>query len=316
MRSILKKLPIPISGLMLGLAAAGNLVLSYGNIYRNVFGFVSAIILVLLLLKALTEPKAVTEGLNNPVVCGVMCTFPMGVMLLSTYVKPYASSLAFAAWIIGVLLHCVMIVYFTLKYIVKFNIKKIFPSSFIVYVGIAAASVTAPTYSLSALGRYIFWFAFIGYLILLPIVLYRVLVVKEIPEPALPTIIIFAAPASLCLAGYMNSFQTKSMLIIVFLACLSLIMTIAALLLMPKMLTLKFYPSYSSFTFPFVISGIAIKLTNGFLIKSGKSIGFLKYIVSFEEIIAVAIVLYVLYRYVKFIFANERAIEKSSSAKA
>ncbi len=315
MRELLKKLPIPISGLMLGLAAAGNLVLSYGGLYRNIFGLLSTVILVLLLLKAFLEPKSITEGLNNPVVCSVMPTFSMGTMLLSTYIKPYTSTLAFIVWTLGLLLHCIMIVYFTFKYILKFDIKKVFPSYFIVYVGIVAASVTAPTFGLLSLGQYIFWFGFITYLILLPIVLYRVFIVKGIPEPALPTIIIFAAPASLCLAGYMNSFQVKNMTMVGFLSVLALLMTLFSLLCLPRMLKLKFYPSYSSFTFPFVISGIGMKLTNGFLTKTNRGIYLLNYVVSFEELLALVIVLYVLIRYIGFIFANKQSVKNTTTLK-
>lgn len=59
-------------------------------------------------------------------------------------------------------------------------------------------------------GKAAFWFGFVTYLILLPIVIYRVLKVKGMPEQTLPTIAIFAAPASLLLAGYMKSFQAKT----------------------------------------------------------------------------------------------------------
>lgn len=316
MKRLLKRLPIPISGLMLGLAATGNLVLSYGSIYRNIFGFISAIILMLLVIKVVVEPNAITEGLNNPVVCSVIPTFSMSIMLLSAYIKPYFSLLAFGFWIIGLLLHAALIIYFTLKYILKFDIKKVFPSYFIVYVGIVAASVTAPTFGQALLGQYIFWFGLITYFILLPVVLYRIFSVKKIPEPAQPTIAIFAAPASLCLAGYLNSFQVKSMAMVSFLACLALIMTIGVLLKLPKLLKIKFYPSYSSFTFPFVISGIAVKLTNNFLTKSNKAIGILNYVVKFEEILAVAIVLYVLVRYIKFLFSNEQNVKITNTIKA
>lgn len=51
MYQIIKKLPVPIVALMLALAATGNLVFSYGNVYRNIFGILSAIILVLILKK-------------------------------------------------------------------------------------------------------------------------------------------------------------------------------------------------------------------------------------------------------------------------
>ncbi|MCG4584778.1 C4-dicarboxylate ABC transporter, partial [Anaerosalibacter bizertensis] len=120
MKRIVKQLPVPIVGLMLALAATGNLVLSYGNIYRNIFGILSAIILILMLLKIIIYPKEVRESLDNPVVYSVFPTFSMGIMLLSTYIKDFSYSLAFSMWIIGLILHIVLIFSFTRKYIFNF----------------------------------------------------------------------------------------------------------------------------------------------------------------------------------------------------
>lgn len=289
---------------MLALAATGNLVLSYGEKYRNIFGIFSAIILILVLMKIIMFPKGVSESLDNPVVASVFPTLSMGIMLLSTYLKPFASSLAFGMWIIGLVLHIVLIIYFTKKYIFNFNIKKVFPSWFIVYVGIVVGSVTAPAFNKVNIGQVLFWFGFISYFLLLPIVFKRVFQIKEIPEPALPTIAIFAAPVALCLAGYINSFQEKNMFIVYLLLTLSQLSYLFVLLQLPRLLKLKFYPSYSAFTFPLVISGISVKLTNGFLVNAEKPITMLKYLVKFEELIGIIIVLYVLIRYISFLFTK------------
>ncbi len=309
MDKIIKKLPIPIVALMLALAAAGNLVLSYGNIYRNIFGILSAIILFLVLIKFIKYPKEVAKNLDNPVVASVFPAFSMGIMLIATYIKSFAPSLAFGIWIIGLILHAILIVWFTKKYVFSLNIKSVFPSWFIVYVGIVVGSVTAPAFDKANIGQFLFWFGFVAYLVLLPIVLNRVFKVKEIPEPALPTIVIFSAPASLCLAGYMNSFQDKNMFIIWLLVALSQLTLLCVLFKLPKFLKLPFYPSYSAFTFPLVISAISIKLTNGFLVNAGKPIALLKYVVKFEELIGVIMVLYVLFRYIKFLFAKTETVK-------
>lgn len=306
MGGIIKKLPIPIVGLMLGLAATGNLVLSYGDTYRNIFGYLSAILLLLVLIKIVMYPKEVKESLDNPVVASVFPTLSMGIMLLATYLKPYAGALAFGMWIIGLILHILLMIIFSKNYLVNFNIKKVFPSWFIVYVGIAVSSITSPAFNMTGVGQIAFWFGFISYLVLFPIVLYRVLKVKNIPEPALPTIVIFSAPASLCLTGYMNAFQEKNMAIVYLLLALSQATYIYILLTLPKLLKLKFYPSYSAFTFPLVISGIALKVTNGFLINAGHTIELLKYLVKLEEVVAVVMVLYVLFRYIGFLFSKEK----------
>lgn len=307
MKNLLKKLPLPITGLMLGFAALGNLIQSHSEGLRNLFGLISVIIFVLVVLKLIMFKKGVKEALENPVVASVFPTFSMTMMLLATYIKPYSGGLAVLFWFAGLILHIVLIIWFTQKFILNnnYNIKKVFPSWFIPYVGIAVASVSSGAVGMQVLGKIIFWFALIAFAVLLPIVLKRVFVVKEMLEPTIPTIAIFAAPASLCLAGYMNSFEAKSTVLVYILFIVAQVLYWGVILYLPKLLKLKFYPGYSAFTFPLVISGLALKLTNGFLTKTGNPIFFLPMLVTIEEIIAAAACIYVLVRYLKFLFAAE-----------
>lgn len=307
MKSVIKKVPIPLAGLMLALATTGNLVLSYGILYRNICGSLAALLLLLLLIKIFTYPKDIFEDLNNPMIASVSPTFTMGLMILSTYIKPYFPKAAFGIWVFGFILNIILIIYFTKKFILNFNMQKLFPSYFIVYVGIVAASVTAPVYNQNNVGQAVFWFGLILYLLLLPIVIYRVLVVKGMPEPAMPTVAIIAAPASLCLTGYLASFQVKNFSMVAFLSVLSFIMFLGVLLYLPKLLKLKFYPSYSSFTFPLAISAVAMKQTNAYLLKLHKSLYLLNYLVKFQEILTILIVLYVLNKYFQFLFIREKS---------
>jgi exfoliative toxin A/B len=306
MDTILKKYPVPITGLILGLAAVGNLIQSYGEIYRIIFGIISAILYIIMLIKLVKFKSGVQESLQNPVVASVFPTFSMATMLLAAYLKPLSQALAFILWSAGVILHIALIIWFSKKFVLSFKMKQVFPSWFIVYVGVVVASVTAPAFKMNLVGQLAFWFGLIAYVILLPIVIYRTIKVKEMPEPTLPTLIIFAAPASLLLAGYMNSFETKNMAMVLLLMSLSILMYIAVLIILPKLLKLKFYPSYSAFTFPLIISGIAMKLTNGFFTKSGNPIVWLKYLVTFQEIIAVVITIYVLFKYIYFLTTNTK----------
>ncbi len=306
MAQILKKYPVPATGLMLGLAALGNLIQSYGEVYRNIFGVLSTILFVLMIAKMIKYPKDIVIALDTPFVASVFPTFSMTIMLLSTYIKPFSQTAAFIIWMIGFVLHITLMIWFTKKYVLNFKIRQVFPSWFIVYVGIAVASITGPMFKLSAIGKLVFWFGLAAYLVLLGIVLYRVIKIKEIPEPALPSLAIFAAPASLLLAGYMNSFEMKNMAIVSVLMALSLIMYAVVIVLMFKLLRIKFYPSYAAFTFPFAISGICMKLTNGFLIKSGLEIPALKYLIKFQEAVAFVLIIYILVKYIEFVFAKEK----------
>lgn len=303
---MIKRIPMAIAGVMLAMAATGNLIQTYSPELRLIFGSISAIIGILLIIKFIMYPKTLSEDLQNPISASVAATFTMAIMLLAAYVKPFAGTIGLILWFIGLILHCALILLFTFRFILKFNIKKVFPSFFIVYVGIAVASITAPAFSMKTLGQAAFWFGLASYLVLLGVISYRVIKVKEIPEPAQPLIIIFAAPASLCLAGYLSSFESKSMVIVYFLAILSIAMYIFALMQFPKLLKFKFYPSYSAFTFPMVISAVAMKMTDGFLTKSGNGIEFLKYVVMIQTVIAVVIVLYVLIRYILMLVGTKQ----------
>ena len=300
MKQLIKKVPLPMSGLMLALAAIGNLLQSYGEVYRNIFGLASAVLLILILLKIVFYSEEVKQDLKNPLIASVFPTLTMGLMLLSTYIKALSPNIALAIWIIGVLLHIVLIIKFTMNFLIDFDMKKVFPSWFIVYAGIGAGSVTAPAFGMESFGKVFFWFAIVSYFLLLPIIIKKV-TTSTIGEPALATLAIFAAPVALSLAGYINSFESKNMIIVFTLLVLSQLSYIFALTQLPNLLKLKFYPSFSGFTFPLVISAISLKLTNGFLINIGQSIPILDTIVKFEEIIAFIIVLYILVKYIQFL---------------
>lgn len=311
MKELIKKIPLAMAGLMLALAALGNLVQSYGEIYRNIFGLIAFVLLLGLVFKIILYPREAKEELKNPLVASVFPTLTMGIILLSTYIKAVFPSLAFIIWSLAIGLQILIIINFIKNYIVKFNIEKVFPSWFIVSSGIAVVSVTAPVFGMQALGRGFFWFAVVSYFLIVPLVIKRVKSIA-MPEAARPSLAIFAAPLALCLAGYMNSFESKNMILVFGLLFLSQLSYVFALSQLPKLLKLKFYPSFSGFTFPLVISAISLKLTNGFLIASGQAMPILGYLVKFEEILAFFVVIYVLFKYTKFLVLPLNFLKKDT----
>ena len=301
-----KKIPLPLSGTALGFAVLGNLLASYNPMFKTIAGLISAALIILITIKIILLTKPCQEAMLNPVVAGTMATYPMAIMILSTYLPK--GTIASSLWGFAIILHIGLILWFTNQFFLKgFDIKKVFATWFIVYVGIVSASVSAPYHNQSGVGVMAFWFGLITYLLLLVLVSYRYLKVRQIPAPAQPAIIIFAAPASLLLAGYLNSAATKSMGMVYFLMVLSLLFFVVALVNLPKVLMLPFMPSMSAFTFPTVISGLALKLTNGFFVKSGTTYPILGGIVLFQVILATAICLYVLVRYIQFMAEPQKA---------
>jgi Tellurite resistance protein and related permeases len=305
MKDIIKKVPIPLCGVMLGTAALGNLLQSYSEGIRYVCGIVAGLLLVLVLLKLCLFPGMVKEDMKNPIMASVAGTFPMSLMILSGYVKPFIGKAAYYIWLSAIALHLALIVYFTLKFITKLQMPKVFASYYIVYVGIVAASVTAPAYESLAIGSAAFWFGFFSLIVLLVLVTIRYVKYKEVPDPAKPLICIYAAPTSLCIAGYVQSVTPKNYGLLMGMFAVAGILYIFALVKAVGYLKLPFFPSYASFTFPFVISAIASKQTMACLMNMGRPIPALQYVVLAETVIAAVFVIYTLVRFLQFLLVKK-----------
>ncbi len=306
MKDIIKRVPIPLCGVMLGLAALGNLLQSYSEGIRYVCGIAAGLLLILILLKLILFPAAIKEDMKNPIMASVSGTFSMALMLLSAYVKPLIGPAAYYIWLFAIALHVVLIIYFTVKFIAKLQMPKVFASYYIVYVGIAVAAITAPAYEKLSIGSAAFWFGFVSLLVLLVLVTVRYVKYTEIPDPAKPLICIYAAPTSLCIAGYVQSVMPKSYGMLMAMFVLASVLYVFALVKAIGYFKLPFFPSYASFTFPFVISAIASKQTMACLANMERPIPALKYVVLIETVIAAVFVLYTLVRFLQFIFAGPK----------
>lgn len=306
---MIKKIPLPIVGVMLGFAALGNLIQSYSETVRLVFGAISALIGVLFLVKVIMYPKAFKEDMQNPIMASVSGTFSMALMILATYLKPLIGNSAVYVWYFAIALHMALIIYFTVKFIFKLQMPKVFASYFIVYVGIAVASISAPAFGKQFIGQICFWFAFVMLFVTLALVTYRYIKYKDIPQPAQPLFCIYTAPVSLCLAGYLQCIENKSSVMVYSLLALSTLIFFIVLIKLPKFLKFKFYPSYASFTFPFVITAIALKQSFKYLTTINAVSAdnyFFKFLIPIETAIATVLVIYTFIRFLMAITSTSK----------
>lgn len=307
----IKKVPMAVSSLSLALAALGNLLLPYGKTIRYLCGVFSFLILCVFVVKLIFDTAHVKEELKNPVVFSIFPTSTMTLMLLLAYIRPYIS-FAVYIWYGTVILHIIIMVIFFKNFLAGFNLQFIFPSWFIACAGIAAASITSPAMGAAPIGQALFYLGFILYLIILPLVLYRMIKGKPIPEPARPTIAIFTAPVSLCLVGYLSAFKQPSISLVYLMFGIAVISYLYVSVNMISLLRLKFYPTYAAFTFPYVISAIAFKSANEFL--TGDKYAYFSFAVKVSEWLAILVVVYVLIRYIMFFLSGPSQNQKSVSS--
>lgn len=299
-----KRLPLPAAGLMLSLAALGNLIQNYGDNFRYFIGGLSLLIFVALTLKVLTDFPHFLEEMKNPVMASIFPTYSMSIMLYSTYFKPFIGNMASYIYYLGIILHLAMMIWFIIRFVFSFEIHHIYATWFLPFVGLAVASIVAPAFGAQALGRIIFYFGLIAYVILLPIVIYKAYKIGNIPAPALATNAIIASPGAILVAAYINSFDQLKPALVYGLLILTQILYFWILVQVPKLKAGGFRPSYSAFTFPFVISATALKMVNSLFIYRGTEYQALNYLVGFEELVAIGFVAYVLFRYIYHIYIS------------
>jgi len=305
----IRKIPMAITGLSLSFASLGNLLLPYGEVIHYICGVISGVILLLFLLKLIFNGNYAREELQNPVVFSMLPTSTMTIMLLSTYIKPYIWFAVFI-WYIAVIAHILIMLFFAKRFLRKFKLQNVYPSWFIIGVGIVVASITSSAMNASFLGKLIFYIGLTLYTILLPMIIYRMVKAEPLQEPIRPTIAIFASPMSLCLTSYLSTFEHPNIALVyvmLIVACISYLYVGMNMVLLFK---LKFYPTYAAFTFPYVISSIAFKATDSLFTSNGYII--LSLISKISEWLAVIVVVYVAIRYMMFFILNKRGCCKTN----
>ena len=301
--NIIRNLPLAITGLILAILSLGKIFADFSSI----FFIIGSVLIFLVLLKLVLHFEAFNKELNQLIALSTFGTFSMALMLFSTYLKPLflplSQTIAFGIWILGIIIHLTIIILFTKNYIlVNFDIENVFATWWIVYIGITMAAITAPAYDLQQYG---FIFFGIGFILMIPtliLISYRYLKFTAIEDKNKPFICIYTALLSILLVGYVNALNINGnfLSVIYLLACIFYIFAIYQAIKLIIIDKLRFMPSFSAFTFPFVISAIATGEAYKFF---GLSI--LNYLFHIQAIIALVLVIFVFFNYLKFLIETD-----------
>jgi len=295
----LKNLPMAAGGLAAAFAALGNLLTPYGEMIRNICGILSAAVLFIFTLKLIFDWENAKKELKTPGILSVFPTTTIAVILLGPYVKPFLGMIAVYIWYIAVAAQLLIMGFFIKLFVIDdFKLQNVFPSWFVISAGIVAASGNSAAMGTQAAGRVLFYLGFLLSLATAVLVIYRMLKIA-LPEPLRPTIAIFNAPAGLIIVGHFSAFELRNAFLIYIMLILAVIAYIYVFIHMVSLLKLKFYPTYTAFTFPFVISAAAFRAANAFLMESG--FYFFSFVPAVAMWIAVFLVVYVSVRYVMFL---------------
>lgn len=317
LKNFLKNVPIPICGLILGLSSLGNLIKVYGYItIGNILGGCAFILLILVLAKIILTFSHTKKSLTDPIVASVSPTFTMAIMVLSTYIfqNPSFQEIAKLIWFIAIIMQYLLMIFFIYNFLIRpsVEIEHLYPSWFIIFVGIGVIAVTSSNY-FPLIGKINFWIGLFFYCLLLPLIIYRVFHIKNMPVATFPLVTIIAAPGSLELTGYLNSFNNYNIDLVLVLLTISQVLYWFIILQMIRLFILAhvkklfhfpFYPSYAAFTFPLVISATAITTVANKFHSELYNVYIILGVAKFETLVAFVICLYVLYKYAHYLISS------------
>ncbi|WP_081738340.1 SLAC1 family transporter [Methanobrevibacter oralis] len=294
MNKFFNNLPLSISGIMLAILSLGNIF----EKFKYIFLALGFIILLLLIFKLIFSFNSFKSELDTVIGLSSFGTFSMSLMSISAYFAPFTQS-SVLLWYLAILIHIVIIICFTKKYLFdSFNIEDVHASWWIVYIGLTMASITSPAHSFSEYAYIFFNFTFALMIPTLILISYRYFKFPLKEDSAKPLICIYTALFSILLVGYVSSYEIDKVFITVIyiIAIIFYIFSFYNFVINQK---IEFYPTFAAFTFPFVISAIATKdVYNVF------QLDFLGFISTFENLIALILVIYISSLFFKHYFTS------------
>ncbi len=294
MKDFIKSVPLALSGLLLAMVALANILAGFFPPLKPIIQGLAILGLGLVGARLKVDWKTVKNEFHNPLVASCFATFFMAVQLL-TGSLPLPEPFGQLLWYLNALAYLLYIIFFTKRFVLQRKLNLVYPSWFIVYVGFAMVAVTAPVYGQAILGWLALLIAGLGYLGLIPVVIYR-LVKIPLPENQFPILAIFAAPTSLLLTAYLSLAEQVNLTLTIALLGLSQLIYGLVVFSLYRLMKNGFSPLFSAFTFPFVSTAIGLKLA---LSRLGLTQPPLTLLVNTEIVIAGLMVGYVLFSYIR-----------------
>lgn len=261
LRQSLATLPVPLAGLTLGLASLAQLVQQISGssgLLSLSLSLLAGALWLLLPLKLLADPKLCWQQLQDPLAGSVAPTMAMALLVLS---QSTGGKVRLVLWSAGVALHLLLLLIFLRARLRHWQLSQMLPSWFVPPVGILVAVVSAPARVPTPFAAGLFGFGALMFALLLPLMLYRLILLPAPAAAQQSTLAILAAPASLTLVAYLaychQLQQLPDLLLCAGLYMLAMLLNLLVWLLLVRLLRAPFHPGFAALTFPLVIGSLA-----------------------------------------------------------
>ena len=296
MKTFASRLPLPVTVLTMAWILMGTILEKFLPFLGDICMMIALILLFLTIFKFVMDIRGTYKFINTPVGISLFSTFSMSLMLLSVWMKNFLDRSNIYIWIVGIILQTIIMLIFTIKYLINFKLKNIYPSLFLVYSGMGIATITCNEFGMIVLGRWLYLFVIFISVALTPIILYRLLKYK-MNQLSKPMISLFIVPVSIVLYSsiVLGGALADNYMWIVFVGIQIILIYIASS--MGINLLYGFYPTWACYALSVSIGAFSSYRYNVYLnsIKQGKN--YLDIIVYGECIFAFVVCVIVLLAY-------------------
>ena len=277
----LEKIPVPAVATFLSLLTLSNVYGGLGFVwFRYLCMACGTVFIICYILKIIMLPKTVLNEYSQVIPCSLYAALTMCMMILgsfylelgNTYEIPVLGIIGKTVWFIAVAVHAVHLVRFiAMNMFLKRNVMTTMPSWFVTLNGIMVACVTGGAMNARPLLVFLTIYGCLIYVIMLPIMIWRLLTV-EIKPATYHTMAILLAPCSLCVVSLINVFGTPNALVVGFMYLCTVCSLAFVIFKLPDFFSFKSYPGFAGLTFPMAIGIVASQKMAGYLTEAGSGL--------------------------------------------
>lgn len=262
--------PTAAAGLALGLASLGwcadQLFAQHGRL-QQAAALLALPLLMAVLMKFLRAPQLLQQELAHPVAGSLLPVMCMATLVQTAAWQSYSPAIATLCWWLALAGHLTLLTGFIRHRLAQFALADLVPAWFIPPIGFVVAVLTAPVSAPLWLLQLLAGAGLLAYLLMLPLMLYRLGRGTPLPLPQRPLLAILAAPGSLTLTGLLCLPHAAALPVIALLSlsAVALLLTLRVWWQLPRLLSGSFNPAFATCTFPLVISATALLKLSGYL---------------------------------------------------
>lgn len=240
-------LPVNLFGSVMGLTGLAlayrlaSKIFGFAQIYSNIMGVIAMMAFVILsylyILKAIKYPSKVSDEFNHPIIGNFFGTIPIGILLLSSFLKQFIPYTSTVIWFVGTVLMILMVASVIYKILsTKQKFSNTTPAYLIPGVGTLDIVATIPDAIFTGLREIIIISFAMGVVLAITffiLIFARLMYCDNLPIRLKPTLMILIAPFAVGFLAYTTmekNLDTFSLILLGFSSFLCIIVSIKILL--------------------------------------------------------------------------------------